>query len=478
MRYITLTLLYCTVHLNNTIAYKHEHEHKHKHKQDDGICGAPSEESKVSRITGTEQTPLRPTINPTESNNSEQSNKSREEIIKIEIHSEHNNKDRNILRKSLPEKQNIVNTVHSVQSQTLQPMIFLNNNSVSQISKTEHKLNQLMNEVLTQTPSTQRSSDSSNKNAKTLPIAKNTNNMVSPPPKSTHYTSHNTTTQHGRTSSSNLNNGARWSISDHRVTTTPALPRNNSIPMPSMGAQIFNKTQRKSISPSASTYDRSRENMQDMEKISIPRMGMTIGQSVKSPATYSKRDGIHTNHTNHTNDTNHETTASGNTVLSKYIADDDEDITVYNETNMMNMSKKESAMLMHHHGLGGQSSPTVGSGYSQNTGITSFQADNLNHASSFFHDGMDSLQLTLYDLDEDDHDLQDGDKKTLSYRNIYDDNFNMNNIDGMHNMKNMINSAIPLNDRSSDDYHTVHKGLRMEIQDSASFQSSILPLPF
>ena len=466
--------------------------------------------SKLSGNTGTEQASLQ------SRKNSEHSHKSNKEVIKIEIHTEQN-KDQNIICTSFTEKQNIVNNIaHSVESNTLQPMIFINNNSVSQNSKTEHKLNDIMDEVLCQsTPTTHRSSNASNRNTKTVTIAKNINNIVSPPPKSTHYMSHTTTTadivmasniidpqgfhtntnssdtataaQTGRPSISHLNHSARSSVSDHRVATTQntALPRNDSIPMPSMGAQIFNKTQRKSMSPSASMYNGSRENKQQIEKIIIPRMGMAIGQSVRSPAVYSKEEETTTNHES--------TTTNATTDLNKYMVD--EDMTVYNEMNLINL-KKDSTTMVHQNG---QSSPTLGSRFSQNTGITSFQPDNLNHNSSIVHDGIDSIQLTLYDLDEDE------DKKLLSYPDIYDTNnnqlqndhsndkymMNANGLNthstqrhrhiypGMHNnaMKNMMNAAIDFADRPSDDYHATHKGIRIEMQDSASFQSSILPLP-
>eukprot|EP00486_Rosalina_sp_Unknown_P010749 CAMPEP_0201588158 /NCGR_PEP_ID=MMETSP0190_2-20130828/152174_1 /ASSEMBLY_ACC=CAM_ASM_000263 /TAXON_ID=37353 /ORGANISM="Rosalina sp." /LENGTH=178 /DNA_ID=CAMNT_0048039783 /DNA_START=145 /DNA_END=677 /DNA_ORIENTATION=+ len=44
-------------------------------------------------------------------------------------------------------------------------------------------------------------------------------------------------------------------------------------------------------------------------------------------------------------------------------------------------------------------------------------------------------------------------------------------------VQRMMTPPMDLNDRSTDGYNTVHKGIHMEMQDSASYQSSILPLP-
>ena len=361
----------------------------------------------------------------------------------------------------------------------MQPHLVPNDHSVSQNSKTEHKLNDIMDEVLgqhsvgTHTPTTHRSSNKSNMKRQIID----------------HITDPQTVTI------INDNNGARESLSNHRaLPVNGSIPRNDSIPMPNMRGQLFGKTQKKSPSPSPSTFDGRSQNVQQIENIIIPRMHMAIGQSIRSPAF--KEDDTKIDTTSGKSDTN----------LNKYVTDD-EDITTYHE-----MNRKDSAFV---HGLvTGQLTPTIGSKRSQDTGVTSFHPEQNMNNRLLVNDGMDSreipIQLTPYDLDEDQ-------KGNPTYSGIYPhdekfpnhltgvttngtnaghtattgggggggitptpnththttQNFEISNV----TIKRMIESPMDLNDRSTDEYGNVHKGIHMEMQDSASYQSSILPLP-
>lgn len=387
----------------------------------------------------------------------------------------------------------------------------INEHSVSQNSKTEHKLNDIMDEVLGQhsvgthtptmnTPTTvttrrlsNRSSNRSNINMKSqqTQLAHNINNILSPPSKSGHYVanttsmasivppagniidpqeshSNGTVSTDAQTATNSMiqnNNRARESTSNHRpftTTTNGSIPRNDSIPIPNM--RVFGKTQKKSPSPSPSEFDGRSQNVQQIENIIIPRMNMAIGQSVRSPAF--KEDDTKTDLNRITD---HDTTSgTGNTNLNKYVTDDEDIIG-----------------LSGYHGLiNGQLTPTIGSKRSQDTGVTSFHPDgNINNHQLLVHDVIDSreipIQLTPYDLDEDQKGNPTYSAQVTPTPNTHtntNQNFDINDINTSA-IKRMMENGIDLNDRSTDGYNTVHKDIRMEMQDSTSYQSSILPLP-
>ena len=276
------------------------------------------------------------------------------------------------------------------------------------------------------------------------------------------------------------------------------LTRNDSIPVSNVPVLMFNKTEKKKTSRSNSYLNIGIENIENIiipKSIGIHGIEMNIGQSIRSPA-HQEDDDTNTDELLNINNNNGGGGGGGD-------------------------NKKESTSFVH--GLvTGQLTPTMGSGYSHQTGVTSFQRDHENINNNLLGSvGMDSrdIQLTPYDLDEEEE------KKVTSYPNMMYDHHHRNNNNnndtgtggrvstnntsartsnnnngitptphtnnthqsqvgiGFENvvtsdaMKRMMTSTVEFTTVSSDGYNTVDKGIRMEMQNSDSFQSSILPLP-